>query len=60
MNNYELEETDLELLREIEAGNRSILELYAALGETRAQIALALWGIEKRRSNYERDCCPVA
>ena len=60
MNNYELEETDLELLREIEAGNRSILELYSTLGETRAQIALALWSIEKRRLNYERDCCTVA
>ncbi|RHP47004.1 hypothetical protein [Clostridium sp. AF32-12BH] len=53
MNGFELDEEDMELLKEIEAGNRSILELYAKLGETRTQIALALWAIEKRRVQNE-------
>lgn len=49
MDKFELDDKDRKLLEGIETGNRSILELYAELGEHKAQIALALYSIEKRR-----------
>ena len=60
MDQFELDDRDRELLEGIEAGNRSILELYAELGEYKAQIALALYSIEKRRERNAGNYCEFA